>query len=32
MRNGVVYAGLLLLAALVDAGAMEHGLISHDFS
>jgi cytochrome c-type biogenesis protein CcmF len=32
LRNGVVYAGLLLLAALVAAGAMEHGLISHDFS
>jgi cytochrome c-type biogenesis protein CcmF len=32
LRNGVVYAGLLLLAAVVAAGAMEHALISHDFS
>jgi cytochrome c-type biogenesis protein CcmF len=32
LRNGVVYAGLLLLAALLAAGAMEHALISHDFS
>jgi cytochrome c-type biogenesis protein CcmF len=32
LRNGVVYAGLLLVAALVAAGAMEHALITHDFS
>ncbi|HWC38538.1 MAG TPA: heme lyase CcmF/NrfE family subunit, partial [Acidimicrobiales bacterium] len=32
LRNGVVYAGLLLVAALVAAGAMEHALLTHDFS
>jgi len=32
LRQGGLYAGLILLGALVATGAMEHALITHDFS
>ncbi len=32
LRQGRIYAGLVLLGALVATGAMQHALLSHDFS
>jgi len=32
LRQGPIYAGLVLLGALVATGAMEHALLTHDFS
>ncbi|MGH9062394.1 MAG: heme lyase CcmF/NrfE family subunit [Acidimicrobiales bacterium] len=32
LRQAGIYAGLILLAALVATGAMEHALLTHDFS